>query len=167
MKGLGIVILLVALAVVAYLVFFFAKQKKLLADTCTYIRGFKVRSFMGANAVIDLNIGIKNKSKIKLKILSQSYKVYINDKIATKITNSNEFTLLSGQEIITPFTLEFNPVDVLNVALTELLANPRAFTIRIKGTASVGLGVLVFNKLPVDMSFTLMDMLKSGKTTTC
>jgi LEA14-like dessication related protein len=138
----GLIGTVTILGAIAYLQF----QK--IKDYCLSINKIKLNGF-GLNGVdIDLFMNFVNKSELKLKLLSQTYLVYINDIGVAKISNSVPQVINPSSSSVVSAKLQFNPKQVLGVInknAIDLAKNADSIKIKFIINMKVGFGILSFN----------------------
>lgn len=154
--GLGVIS--VALAV-GYL------QYRKLMNYTVKVGGAKFKQITAKVFNFDLFIKFTNNSDINFVISEQEYKVYINDKFVTKITNGTDVTILPKATNTIPVNIDFNPTDALNILgknFTAILVHPENINLKVDGKLKVKL--YGFTKaIPFVFESTLKDLMASKK----
>ncbi len=99
------------------------------------VKGLKIKTITDSLVSFDLYLSFKNNSDIVIDIFSQSYSVYLNDKLAAKIGNSKKVLIRKGDNIV-PLAIAFNPKKILNdlggvQGLLSFMVNPEKTRIRV------------------------------------
>jgi hypothetical protein len=154
----------------AYGVSWLVKQQSMLTKTCFKPAGFVPNRLTINTADINIKYKMKNKSKVGYYLKNQVYNVYINDQFVGVIKNPNKLYVVPEQTTDVWLNVKFNPLQVANISwdtLKDLIANNSDVKVQIKGNAKViaGGGLFAFN-YPVDETFKLSELVKSGSATT-
>lgn len=102
---LGIVTIAGALAYLQY--------KKLMNYTIKF-RNIVVKSANLSSLNFDLFLNFENKSNIAFEILSQTYDVYINDVLISKLKGKEVVKIEPKSTSVIPFKVNIKPSDILN-----------------------------------------------------
>jgi LEA14-like dessication related protein len=114
---------------------------------------------------VDLNLflNFKNKSNIKINILSQDYKVYINEKEVVKASNSVNQIILPKTESILGVNVNFKPnklIDTISGLATNFALAPQKVIIKVKIDIKVKLWLFTI-AIPYEYVVTLSDLLSN------
>lgn len=151
--------------IIGGLVWHFYRQVKMLQDFCYTFEGYKILE-LGINKVtLAILLQVRNKSDLDLTINGYDLSVSINDKFVSKIQSNQVQDLLANSKSQLNLGISFNPSEVLKGVLNlnvlqGALLDPKKVVVGIKGTISVShKKVLKLNKVPVNFSLTLDDMM--------
>ena len=161
-----IFIVLLVLALL-YAGIFLYRQQQLYKQSCFKPRGFKINKLQPFDADIDLNLEFKNKTDLDLNIISQEFDVYINDSPVSHITGTEKVAARSNMSAIIPLKITFNPVEALIISLNNiglLFQDKDKIRIAIKGNLTLSSGVVFINRLPVNISYTIGELLTNPST---
>ncbi len=117
---------------------------------------------------LTVNLKIRNKSAIDIKVKSQNYTIYANDSPISTVIIDKEVIIKGNGIYELPIDLEIAPVDVLKVALlnlNELLNSKNSIRIAIKGVFTGGTGFITV-KYPISYEKTIGELLKDVSTDT-
>lgn len=123
-------------------------QFQKIKDYCISINKIKLNGFSLNSVDIDLFVNFINKSKLKLKLLSQTYLVYINEIGVAKISNAVPQEIRPLSTSVLSAKLQFNPKQVLGVInknAIDLTKNPESIKIKIIMNMKISFGILNFN----------------------
>ena len=143
-------------------------QYKKIMDWCINITRINLNSFKWEAADIDLYITVRNKSSVKVNLISQEYNVYINDKFVSKISNSTPQVLAPNSDSPLAIKMEFSPKNtfaLLGMNVSDLLLHPENINIKITMSlkVSVKIGFLnVGGTIPFDYVTNLKEMTTSS-----
>lgn len=154
--GLGIISVALALGYLQY--------KKLMNYTIK-LKKIKIKSLTAKLINFDLFINFTNNSDLKFIISDQDYKVFLNDKFVTKISNPNDIIIEPKSTSVIPINIGFNPTDVLNLLgknLTTILISPETINLRVEIKLKVALyGIKV--SIPYTYNATLKELMNPPK----
>jgi len=154
--GLGVISVALAMGYLQY--------RKLMNYTVK-LGGAKFKTISAKVFNFDLFIKFTNNSDINFGISGQEYKVYLNDKFVTKISNESDVTVLPKATNTIPVNINFNPTDVLNLLnknFTNILVNPETIKIKVEGKLKVKL--YGFTKgIPIVFESNLKELMASKK----
>ena len=143
---------------IAYLV----RQSQLAQNTTFDVTGYTTRNLSLQSADMDLYAKVGNLTTMDFNVTSQNFQIYMNDVLVGNINNTNAITLpkMGTVEIKIPIT--FNPSKALGVAIQSLLASFDFNNVkfRITGYMAVSSMYIMFNRFPLDVTFTLADLIK-------
>jgi LEA14-like dessication related protein len=131
--GLGVISVALAMGYLQY--------RKLMNYTVK-LGGAKFKNISAKVFNFDLFIKFTNNSDINFVIADQEYKVYLNGKFVTKVTNGTDVTVLPKATNTIPVNIDFNPTDVLSLLgknFTNILLHPETITIKVDGKLKVKL----------------------------
>lgn len=152
--GLGIISVALALGYLQY--------RKLMNYTIK-LGGAKFKNISAKVFNFDLFIKFTNNSGINFVISEQEYKVYLNDKFVTTISNTEDVIVLPNTTNIIPVNVTFNPAEVLgliNSNLTNILLKPE--TIKIMVDCKLKVKLYGFTKsIPFVYEATLKELMAS------
>jgi LEA14-like dessication related protein len=154
--GLGVISVALAMGYLQY--------RKLMNYTVK-LGGAKFKQVTAKVFNFDLFIKFTNNSDVNFVISGQEYKVYLNDKFVTKISNSNEVNILPKATNVIPINVDFNPTEVLNLIgsnFANILLSPE--TIKIKVDGKLNAKLYGFTKgIPFVFEKNLKDLMASKK----
>jgi LEA14-like dessication related protein len=156
--AIGVVTILGALAYLQY--------KKLMNYTIGF-KGIKIKKISASLIDLELFISFMNNSDVKFDIVEQIYKVYMNDKFVTKLSNDVSTTILPKSPSVFPINVKFNPTEVLSVLklnAVAILSKPDTIILTIETKLKVSLyGIKV--SIPYTYKGTLKEMMTTTPTT--
>ncbi len=123
--GLGAVSVLLA---VAYL------QYKKIMNYVVKVTSIRVKSITAQLFDFDLFVNLTNKADVSYSILSQEYKVYVNDKFLSQLVNLATIDVPKKGSVDMPINVKIKPDDVLNLLKTsyaELILTPEKVSVKI------------------------------------
>lgn len=80
-----------------------------LMNYCIGLNKIKVNAITQTKANLDLLLNFRNKSDIAINIISQEYKVYINNKFIVAASNPEPQTIASDSMSVISVNIKFNP----------------------------------------------------------
>jgi LEA14-like dessication related protein len=154
--GLGVISVALALGYLQY--------RKLMNYTVK-LGGVKFKQVTSKVFNFDLFIKFTNNSDINFVVSDQEYKVYLNDKFVTKISNAEPVTILPNATNVIPVNVVFDPTVVLNMLgknLSSILLSPETINIKVDGKLKAKL--YGFTKsIPFVFEKNLKDLMASKK----
>lgn len=122
----------------------FMKLKK----SAIKLGGVRFKSLTGQALNFDLILIFTNISKLKIEIISQEYKVYLNDKFITTVSNPSSQVINSFTT--SPITVNINiyiksVISALKEGYKDILLNPANVLLRVDATIKVKLFGMTFN----------------------
>lgn len=154
----GLAIISVALAA-GYL------QYKKLMNYVIKFKGIKIKTLSAKVFNFDLFINFTNNSDIKFDIIEQDYKVYLNDKFVTRLSNAGTTQILPKSTSVIGINVNFNPTEVLNLLgknIVTILSKPETVMVKIDVKLKVSLyGIKV--SIPYVYTSTLKEMMAAPK----
>ena len=154
--GLGVISVALALGYLQY--------RKLMNYTVK-LGGAKFKQITGKVFSFDLFIKFTNASDINFVISGQEYKVYLNDKFVTTISNTDAVTVLPKTTNTIPINVSFNPTEVLKLIgsnFSNILLKPETIKIKVDGKLKAKL--YGFTKsIPFVYEATLKELMASKK----
>ena len=154
--GLGVISVALAMGYLQY--------RKLMNYTIK-LGGAKFKQVTAKVFNFDLFIKFTNNSNINFVISEQEYKVYLNDKFVTKISNQNDVTILPQATNTIPVNIDFNPTEVFTLIggnITNILLKPETIKVKVDGKLKAKL--YGFTKsIPFVYEATLKELMASKK----
>jgi LEA14-like dessication related protein len=138
-------------------------QYKRLTDSCITLNKFLMKKLTLQEVDLDLFLNFKNKSNIKINILSQDYKVYINDTEVVKASNTITQTILPKTASILAVNVNFQPNKIINTIsglATNFALAPQKVIIKVKIDVKVKLWLFTI-AIPYEYVATLSDLLSN------
>jgi len=155
-----------ALGVVTLGIYIFGEIKKL-KEGCVRLLMVRNLSFnKGINFTAIL--GFKNRSDLSLNLISQQYKVFVNDYHVADIKSPLEVTVKSHDETPISVDITIDPATTISAGLRNLgsllLNQKEKIIISLKGSVSAKAGVVNVKEIPVDLKWTLKELTEPIKT---
>lgn len=151
---------------IAYGANFIYNQLILLKKICINFRGLRINKLGLRDANITLIVEIKNKSNIGLLVRRQNYDIYINNKFVANISDDKKIKLIAGEETISEFDIQFDPAEVIGIAISGLFSGFRDLMLHVKGYLAITGTYFSFNRLNVDFTGRIGDLTK-GESEKC
>jgi LEA14-like dessication related protein len=161
------IIILVVISLLIYLLVWLRKQKQLYDKSCFKLTGGRVNELNASNANIDIKLLYKNKNDINFYIQNQEYDVYFNDTMIAHIQNREKIFVRKHEGTPVNLNIKFVPKDVLKLTLKnlqDLILNRNNIKVRIVGNLSLGSSFIFINKVPMDLQYTLGEILAPSTT---
>ena len=143
-----------------------AKQAKALYDACFTVAGAIIHTISFDKMDMDLMVNIANKSDVSFTVINQDYQVYINKMLVAEITKNDNIKVVSKGNTTMKINVKFNPQDLLKKGIdniTNLINNKDRLVVEIRGTISIGKGLISFNNYRVDETLLMKELLSSPK----
>ena len=148
----------------AYAVAYVFRQKKLAADTGFDVLGYQTGTIGWESTTLTLFGRVTSKLDMPITVYRQQYEVFINDKKVGGILSKARFELPAHGYSDISIPVEFSPKEILNITWQNILKGGldiNKINFRVKGTMGVATALILLNNVPLDVSFTLADILKS------
>lgn len=126
---------------------------------------FKVKNVdiknVSLNSVnIILYVAIGNKSDISANITGQHYSILLNGVLISTLENKDMVHINSNGKTLIPINVNFSPSKIIgNINLLDIMKN----TLSIKGFFSVKIGAIDLNNYPIDLTYTLQELVDISK----
>lgn len=167
MKILGKILFFGVIAAgVGYTVSYLKKQASLIKDYEISVARVKVNSFSFTKVSLTLFLEFWNKSNLSIDLISQKYKVYMNNKPVADLVNNKLVTIKPKAKTIIPLNVTFDFSKVLKLSLAslrDLLENKNKIKIRTVGSIKIKSSLLFVNNFPIDFTYTLQELLDLAK----
>ncbi len=126
------------------------------------LKAIRLVSFNSNSFIIDILLGLENKSDISFDIESQEYSAYINNKLIAKVGNTKKVPVKPGANQIA-VRVNVNPQKVFNdvrglQGMLDMIATPELVQIKIVIKLFVRLWFLKFS-IPYTYQSTLKELL--------
>ena len=147
-----------------------AKQAKALYDACFTVAGAVIHTISIDKMDMDLLINIANKSDVSFTLTNQNYQVYINKMLVATVNNKENTTVVSQGNTTMKINVKFNPQDLLKKGIeniANLINNKESMVIEIRGSISIGKGLVSFNDYRVDETLLMKELLSTPKNSKC
>ena len=111
-------------------------QYKKIMEYVIKTKGVKIKAISPTLINFDLIINLTNKANIGYKILSQKYKVYINDTFISELTSNTTANVPANGNTDMAINVNIDPTSVIKVAKTSyanLLLKPEIVKVKIDG----------------------------------
>jgi len=157
-KGRLIILLLVLLllSVVTYLI---VQLRKVNSAVWTYA-GVKIKSLSFKKIELTAYFRVTNNGMATITLSNQEYDVYLNGKFLSHMKYSQPFTIMPGTNTM-PLEVVANLSDILKTGwanLSQILTDKSKLSVNLKGTYSLKIGFLSFNKQGLNQTFSLGSM---------
>ncbi len=122
---LGVVSIALALGYLQY--------KRLMNYTIKF-KGLRLKTLSAKQFVFDIFLNFTNDSDLKFDIVSQDYKVYLNDNFVTSLVNNSPITILPKSPTVIGVNVSFDPTKVLNILnrnYASILLRPETVKIKV------------------------------------
>jgi LEA14-like dessication related protein len=164
-KGKLFIIGLIAIliAVIAYLIRELMKVQKSAMDYA----GAKIKSLSFKNIQLTAYFKLTNPGMATITLINQDYDVYMNGKFVTHMKYSEPFTIKPGINIM-PLEISANYGDLIKAGwsnLSDLLNDKSKVNISLKGTYTLKIGFLKFNKVALNENFNLGQLTEPKQKT--
>ena len=109
-------------------------QYKRLMDYCMSFKSIKVNRIGFQNLNIDIWLNFKNKSNVTFTLVSQSYKVYLNNIFVTKLSNTSSNVIKSKETSDIGLNVDINPSKVfkqMGFGMLDMVKNYKNIQIKI------------------------------------
>ena len=109
---------------------------------------------------------ITNKSDLSAQIINQHYVVYFNGVVVSTIDTKDIIHLNSNGYTNIPIHILFNPKQAATVAfnnLTNFFNDKSKINFEVKGWLSIKLGTIKLKNYPIDINYTLQEILDAKK----
>ena len=141
--------------------FAYLQYKKLMNYTIK-LRNIVVRSANLSSLNFDLFLNFENKSSISFEILSQTYDVYVNDVLISKLKGKEVVKIQPKSTSVIPLKVNIKPSDILNKlgkGALNLIANFGNNRLKVNVKLQVKLYGFTFN-IPFVYESTISEMIK-------
>jgi len=173
MKAKGIILWTSIVALLTGASIYLYNQINLLKDYCYKISGFKINSLNKNGININLSLLLKNQSNISVMINSLNVDLFINDMKISTINNNK--TLNWNKNSVSNIDIDVNVnssdikklniINLANVFSYYLLGEKEKIFIKIKGDIKAGIGNMPLPSIPIDINYSLAELLKSSPST--
>ena len=156
-----IFIVIIAIALL-YAAIFLYRQQQLYKQSCFKPSGFKIKKLTLFDTDINLNLEFKNKTDLDFNIIKQEFDIYINEYPVVHITGNEKIIARPNMPATIPLNIVFNPAETLKIGLNNiglLFQDKNKIRITVKGYLNLSSGVVFVNRLPVNISYTLGELL--------
>ena len=119
--------------------------------------GVKIKSLSFSKIDLTAYFKLVNPGIATITLSNQEYDVYLNGKFLTHMKYSEPYTIAPGMNIM-PLEVTANLADIIRAGwanLTDILTDKSKINISLKGTYTLKVGFLSFNKEALDESFNL------------
>ncbi len=141
--------------------FAYLQYKKLMNYTIK-LKNIVVRSANLSSLNFDLFLNFENKSNISFEILSQTYDVYVNDVLISKLKGKQVVKIQPKSTSVIPLKVNIKPSDILNKlgkGALNLIANFGNNRLKVNVKLQVKLYGFTFN-IPFVYESTISEMIK-------
>ena len=141
-------------------------QYKKLMDYCMSFKGFTLKKLSLKDAELDIFLNFKNKSAIKINIVSQDYIAYINDKQIATFSNKKEVVIEPKATSVLPLNVKFQPIKLVNSLkglATDFVLKPETVILKVKCEIKVKLWLFTIN-VPYEYVTTIKDLMTDNQT---
>lgn len=143
-----------------------AKQAKALYDACFTVAGAVIHTISTDKMDMDLMVNISNKSDVSFTITKQDYQVYVNKMLVAEVSKKENITVVSKGNTTMKINVKFNPQDLLKKGIeniANLIKNKDSLVVEIRGTISIGKGLISLNDYRVDETLLMKELLSPPK----
>lgn len=154
------------LGITAVITVYGARQIYLLYQAAFKIVGAKINKIGISGIDMILYAEIDNKGDISAQINDQHYEVFLNKTKVSTVDAKQEVHINSNGKTIIPIHVAFNPETILMAGadnILNLLTDKSKIKIEIKGNLSLKSGVISLKDYPVDITYTLQEIIDSSK----
>lgn len=126
----------------------------------------QIKSIALNNIDMSVVLQITNRSDLSAQIIGQHYVVYFNDVIVSTIDIKDKVHLNSNGYTNIPIHILFNPKQAATVAfqnLTNFFNDKSKINFEVKGWLSIKLGAIKLKNYPIDIKYTLQEILDAKK----
>jgi LEA14-like dessication related protein len=156
-----IVVTTIALASFTGAALYWQYQK--LTSSCITFKKIILKKLSLQQTNLDLFLNFKNLSNIKIHIVSQNYKVFLNDKEIVTASNSMQQTILPKETSVLALNVDFQPTKLLNTIsnlATSFALTPQKVLVTIKVDIKVKLWFFSIS-IPYEYITTIADLLSN------
>jgi hypothetical protein len=156
-----IVVTTIALASFTGAALYWQYQK--LTSSCITFKKIVLKKLSLQQTNLDLFLNFKNLSNIKIHIVSQNYKVFLNDKEIVTASNAIQQTILPKETTILGLNVDFQPTKLLNTIsnlATNFAINPQKVIVTIKVDIKVKLWFFAIS-IPYEYVTNVADLLSN------
>lgn len=150
--------------------YYLYKQSKKLMNFCLSFKKAKINNISPTNVDITVIMGFENKSDLDVVASNQNYEVLINGISVTTIKSEKPILLKPKQVSEFPVNVFFNPMQLKGKAIglvKDLASNKEGVKISFKGSLGVKSGVLGVAKFPIDITYTLKELMTPSTNSEC
>ncbi len=150
--------------------YYLYSQSKKLMNFCLSFKGAKINKISPTLVDISAIMGFENKSNLDVTVSNQDYQVLINGVLVTTIKSDKPILLTPKQISNLPLRISFNPMELKGKAIglvKELVSNQNAIKITFKGSLGVKSGILALAKFPIDITYTLKELMTPKTNSEC
>lgn len=156
----GLIGLVTVTGALAYL------QYKKIMDYVISVKSAAIRELSATSIIIDLYLNYQNKSSLGFEIVSQTYKIYLNNMYVTKATNFNAVRIAPNSTSDLPLRVKLNPTEALKnvggfVGILKLTGDINNIMLKVESKLKVKIFGIPFN-IPYTYENSIAN-LKAGK----
>lgn len=153
---IGVAALIAGIGIWAY------NQYQRVMDYCLKFKGVKVHTIGMDGTVFDLILSFINKSDIRINIISQSYKVYLNGRLVSEVASNKNQSIEPNATSDIGVNVKFSPRSVLNaVNINEFLLGKQNINLKVDMNIRAGVGVITAN-IPYVYETSLKELMKGS-----
>jgi len=141
-------------------------QYKKLMDYCLSFNRFALKKLSLRDAELDIFLNFKNKSAIKINIVSQDYVAYLNDKKIATFSNKNLVVIEPKATTVLPLNVKFQPIKLVNSLkslATDFMLKPETVILKVKCYIKVKFWFLNLS-IPYEYVTTIKDLMTDNQT---
>ncbi len=140
-------------------------QYKKLMDYCLSFKGLTLKKLSLKDSEIDIFLNFKNKSAIKVNVISQDYIAYINNVKVATFSNKKEFVIEPKTTSILPLNVKFQPIKLVNSLkslTTDFLLKPETIYLKVACDIKVKLWLFTIS-IPYEYVTTVKDLMADNQ----
>ena len=140
---------------------FFKTEFGKLKNACIVLAGGVINQLGFSYVSLSLFVKVTNISAIDMEISDVNLNIYINDLYVSNFKNPNKQQVKPHASSTMQIDVNFNPADLLKAGIkniTTLIEDQSKIVIKVKGTISVGSGIVKVNNYDVEQKMTLKDI---------
>jgi len=140
----------------------YLQYKKLMNYKIT-LNSAKIKKLSLDRIVIDLYLNFINYSTLKVEIVAQEYKVYLNNKFVADLKNYTKNTIEPKSTSVIGLNVDFNPKNIISALgknALDVLANPESVILKVDAKLKVK-----FYGFEISIPYLFEDNLKNLKST--
>lgn len=152
----------VGIAVTALGIWLYSQYNKIMEYALKF-KGVKLHVFGMDAVVFDLVLAFTNNSDISFRIVSQEYKVYLNDKQVSNVDSDKEQLIQANSTSDIAVNVKFSPkTAIAAVNMNEFLLNKQGINLKVDVKVKIALGPL---KVSVHYTYkgSLKDLINNPK----
>lgn len=156
-----IILATTAIVILGGIYTFFKTEFGKLKNACFVLAGGVINNLALNHVNLSLFFKVTNISAIDMEISNVNLNIYINGLFVSNFKNPNKQQINPRASNTMQIDVDFKPADLLKAGvnnITALLEDQSKLVISLKGTITVGSGIVKVNNYDVNLSMTLKDI---------